>query len=91
MVDVEEHGLGWVLEPLLGAGLSTDQASDLVFRLAFDAVVDDVRGVRVSAPGALADQPCAVRTAWEQTLLRMMLVDPLRQDGAGGGLATAGG
>ncbi|MGY1749126.1 hypothetical protein [Modestobacter sp. SYSU DS0511] len=90
MAEFDADGPGWVLEPLLGAGLSVDQAGDLLFRLAFEVMVSEVRGARLPTTGALAEQPDAVRTAWEQTLLRLMLVDPLREDGAASGLTLAG-
>ncbi|OMQ15435.1 hypothetical protein A7K94_0209520 [Modestobacter sp. VKM Ac-2676] len=88
---MDRNDLGWVLAPLLDAGLSVDQARDLLFRLAFEEMVSQVRGTRGPTPDAVADQPDGVRAAWQQMLLRLMLLDPLREDGADGGLAAAEG
>ncbi|MGY1843502.1 hypothetical protein [Modestobacter sp. SYSU DS0875] len=91
MAELDENGLGWVLEPLLGAGLSVDQVRDLLFRLAFEAVVSELPGAGVRATDAVAGQPDAVRAAWAKMLLRLMLLEPLHEDGADDGLATAEG
>ena len=62
----------WVVQPLLDAGLAGEEVTDLVFRLAFQAVVSGGAGLE----HLVADQPTAVRAAWHQTLGRMLLTDP---------------
>ncbi|MGY1731199.1 hypothetical protein ACI798_06715 [Geodermatophilus sp. SYSU D01045] len=61
----------WILQPLSDAGLGSDQVSDLVFRLAFDAVVDPGR-LTPAHLGSLVDgQPAHVRRAWSEVLDRL--------------------
>ena len=58
-----------MVQPLLDAGLPAEEVGDLVFRLAFEAVVGGGSGPE----RLLADHPPAVRTAWQQTLGRLMV------------------
>jgi hypothetical protein len=62
----------WILRPLTDAGLTDDQACDLVVRLAFEATVCG-GGLDPSRLGALvAGRPLGVRSAWIEVLDRMM-------------------
>ncbi|MEU2347210.1 hypothetical protein [Modestobacter sp. NPDC049651] len=59
----------WVVQPLVDVGLAAEEVGDLVFRLAFQAVV----GGGTDVHRVVADRPAAVRAAWRQTLGRLMV------------------
>ncbi len=61
----------WILQPLTEAGLTGDQVSTLVFRLAFDTAVDPVGPTPMDLHALAADQPLPVRRAWLEVLDRM--------------------
>jgi hypothetical protein len=65
----------WVLQPLLDAGLPLDQIRDLVVDLAFTDVVTEGRGTLTALAGLVADRPGPVRTAWAQTIARLLLLE----------------
>ena len=65
----------WVIEPLLGAGLTVDQIEVLVFRLGFEAVVSEGRGTVASVHTLVAAEPPAVQAAWAATIGRMIELD----------------
>ena len=60
-----------VIEPLADAGLEQEQIRDLLFRLAFDAIVSD--GMTVPCPtDVVRDQPPEVQAAWLRVIGRMI-------------------
>ena len=68
----------WVVQPLVDVGLGRAEIETLLFRLAFAAVVgEDLLACSVDL---VADRPQAVRTAWRQTLHRLLALD-LDDDG----------
>ena len=65
----------WVVQPLLDVGLDPGRIRDLVFRLAFQDVVSEGRDTARWLTEVVADQPPAVRTAWAQTVTRMLTLE----------------
>jgi hypothetical protein len=59
----------WVIEPLVEAGLATEEIRAFLLRLAFDAVVSE-DGAGIGA--IVVDQPPLVRAAWVETIGRML-------------------
>jgi hypothetical protein len=88
----DRNRLGWAVQPLLDAGLGLDEVRELVFRLAFEAVVTGTGGALPGRADALEGRSAELGRAWHRTLLRLALVDPLH-DGGGvsHGVAPAGG
>jgi hypothetical protein len=61
-----------IIEPLVDAGLELERIRDLLFRLAFDAIVSE-GGTTVSRlTDVVRDQPPEVRAAWTQVIGRMI-------------------
>ena len=61
-----------IIEPLVDAGLELERIRDLLFRLAFDAIVSD-GGLTVSClTDVVRDQPPEVRAAWIRVVGRMI-------------------
>jgi hypothetical protein len=65
----------WVVQPLLDVGLDQDQIRDMVFRLAFQDVVSEGRDTLRWVTELVVDQPAEVRTAWAQTIARMLTLE----------------
>jgi hypothetical protein len=72
-VDERHTSQDWLIQPLVEAGLGTEQIRTLVYRLGFEAVVsagapsvDRIRAV-------VADQPAPVRAAWTEVVARMIV------------------
>ncbi len=61
----------WILRPLVEAGLTRDEMSTLLFRLAFDSSIDPARPGALDLQALVGDQPVHVRRAWLQVLDRM--------------------
>lgn len=61
----------WILRPLVEAGLSRDEMSTLLFRLAFDGSIDPARPSALDLQSLVGDQPVHVRRAWLEVLDRM--------------------
>lgn len=70
----------WIVEPLLARGVSQQQATDLLFRLAFRAIVCDGPDDAVALADLVGDQPPAVRMAWLTMLGRMLTTHPPTDD-----------
>jgi hypothetical protein len=62
----------WIIQPLIEAGLELDAIRALLFRLAFEAVIDEGRCTVVSMTSLVSDQPVGIRTAWTTTIDRMI-------------------
>jgi hypothetical protein len=62
----------WVIEPLLDAGLDLDEIRVLVFRLAFQTIVDVPTATLLDLAG---DRPTEVQAAWLHTIGRMISGD----------------
>ena len=67
----------WVVEPLLDAGLSLERLRSLVFRLAFDAMVDGESSPTAILRNVVADEPAPVQRAWAQTISRLIVAREL--------------
>jgi len=67
----------WVVEPLIDAGLSLERIRSLVFRLAFDTMVDGTSGAPAILRNVVADEPAPVRHAWAQAISRLIVVRDL--------------
>ena len=65
----------WVVQPLLDVGLDQDQIRDMVFRLAFQDLVSEGRDTLRWVTELVVDQPAEVRTAWAQTIARMLTLE----------------
>jgi len=64
----------WVVEPLIEAGLDLEEIRSLVFRLAFDTMVDSGSGPAEILRNVVADESERVRGAWAQTINRLIVV-----------------
>ena len=64
----------WVVEPLLDAGLSLERIRSLVFRVAFEALVDEASGATAILRTVVAAEPEAVQHAWAQAISRLIVV-----------------
>ena len=62
----------WVLQPLMDAGLATDQIRAFLLQLAFDEIVGDGRTTVAAVHAVVRDQPASVRTAWTETVCRLL-------------------
>jgi hypothetical protein len=67
----------WVVEPLLEVGLDLEQIRCLVFKVAFDAMVDEAAGATAILRNVVADEPAPVQCAWAQTISRLVVVRDL--------------
>jgi len=72
---VEERSAGshWLIEPLVEAGLGSEQIRTLVYRLGFEAVVHQGAPPVDRIRAVVADQPAPVRAAWTEVVTRMIL------------------
>jgi hypothetical protein len=66
----EEHYR--IIEPLVDAGLELEQVRDLLFRLAFDAIVSEGSATVSSVTDLVRDQPPEIRAAWIRVIGRMI-------------------
>jgi hypothetical protein len=60
----------WIIEPLLGAGLSLERVTALVFRLGFEATT--CNGTLADATALVLDEPVEVQAAWHRTMERLL-------------------
>jgi len=65
----------WVLQPLVDAGLTSEEIRDLVLRLGCDAVVHGEDGTVGSVQRLVVDRPAEVRDAWAVMLGRLLASD----------------
>jgi hypothetical protein len=63
-----------VIEPLADAGLEREQIRDLLFRLAFDAIVSEDGMTLPSLTDVVRDQPPEVQAAWLRVIGRMIVL-----------------
>jgi hypothetical protein len=61
----------WILRPLVEAGLTRDEMSTLLFRLAFDSSIDPARPSALDLQALVGDRSVHVRRAWLEVLDRM--------------------
>ena len=61
-----------VIEPLVDAGLEPERIRDLLFRLAFDAIVSEGSATVSSLTDVVRDQPPEVQAAWIRVVGRMI-------------------
>jgi hypothetical protein len=81
----ETEQLSWVIQPLLDAGLGLGDIRHLLFGLGFEGIVGGGAVTVGTVHGLVGDRPSEVRTAWAQTVGRLLaLHEPAR--GAAGGL-----
>ncbi|WP_460683225.1 hypothetical protein [Modestobacter lapidis] len=66
----------WVIQPLIDAGLEVGQIQDLVFRVAFEDIVGELRGFLPGLRDLVADRPLPVQAAWARTISRMLMLTP---------------
>jgi hypothetical protein len=64
--------LSLVIEPLADAGLEPEQIRDLLFRLAFEAIVSEDGMPVPCLTDVVRDQPPAVQAAWLRVVGRMI-------------------
>ena len=62
---------GWVVQPLLDAGVEPAEICVLMTRLGFEAIVPGDGPVDARVLAVVADRPQRVRTAWVETIDRM--------------------
>jgi hypothetical protein len=79
-VDQRHADSDWLIEPLVEAGLGTEQIRTLVYRLGFEAVVHQGAPPVDRIRAVVADQPALVRAAWTEVVARMIVstTDPVR-------------
>ena len=65
----------WVVQPLIDAGVKLERIRELLFHLAFADVVSEGRGTLRAVTDLVADQSGPVRTAWAQTLARLLVLE----------------
>ena len=66
-----DSGRLWVIQPLLDAGLASDDVGTLLMRVTFECLVGGRSDISdVSA--FLGEQPPPVRAAWGETVNRML-------------------
>jgi hypothetical protein len=61
-----------IIEPLVDAGLELEQVRDLLFRLAFDAIVREGGATVSCLTDVVRDQPPEVQAAWMRVVGRMI-------------------
>jgi hypothetical protein len=59
----------WVLQPLIDAGLETDQIRTFLYQLAF---VGDGRATVAAVHAVVRDQPARVQAAWTEMVCRLL-------------------
>ncbi|WP_299953326.1 hypothetical protein [uncultured Modestobacter sp.] len=64
-----------MVQPLIDAGLDLDEIGQLVFRLAFTAIVTEGCGALTSLTELVADRSAEVQEAWCQVITRMLVLD----------------
>lgn len=64
-----------MVQPLIDAGVDLEEIGQLVFRLAFTAIVTEGCGALTSLTELVADRPAAVQEAWCQVVTRMLMLD----------------
>lgn len=64
-----------IIEPLVDAGLQLEQIRDLLFRLAFEAVVSEGDATVACVTTVVHDQPAEVQAAWMHVIGRMITPD----------------
>lgn len=62
----------WIIQPLITAGLGLDQIRTLMFRLGFEAIISEGRGIVASVTSLVSDQPVEVQAAWTEMIGRMI-------------------
>jgi hypothetical protein len=62
----------WVLQPLIDAGLATEQIRTFLYQLAFDGIVGEGRVTVAALHAVVADQPARVQAAWTETVCRLL-------------------
>jgi hypothetical protein len=62
----------WLIRPLIDAGLGLDRIRDLLFRLAFAAIVSEGQDTAASVTTLVDDQPPEIRCAWTEAIGRMI-------------------
>jgi len=62
----------WIVQPLIEAGLAMDEIRAYLFQVAFDDIVSEGRATAAGIHGIVRDQPARVRTAWAETVGRML-------------------
>jgi hypothetical protein len=62
----------WLIRPLIDAGLGLDRIRDLLFRLAFTAIVSEGQDTAASVTTLVDDQPPEIRCAWTEVIGRMI-------------------
>ena len=65
----------WIVEPLIEAGLDHERIRTLVFRLGFEAIVDDGPAVHERLVGLVRHEADDVRTAWTAMIGRMLALE----------------
>lgn len=65
----------WIVEPLIEAGLEPERIRTLVFRLGFEAIVDDGPAAPDRLIGLVRHEAAEVRTAWTAMIGRMLAVE----------------
>lgn len=63
-----------VIEPLADAGLEREQIRDLLFRLAFEAIVSEDGMPVPRLTDVVRDQPPEVQAAWLRVIGRMIVL-----------------
>ena len=66
----------WVVQPLIDAGVDLEEIGRLVFRLAFEAVVNEGHDALASARELVGDRSVEVRDAWAETMRRVVMLEP---------------
>ena len=61
-----------MIRPLIDAGLELDRIRDLLFRLGFEAIVGEGRGVAARVASMVDTEPPHVRAAWHEVIHRMI-------------------
>jgi hypothetical protein len=61
----------WVLQPLIDAGLATEQIRAFLYQLAFDEMVSDGRTI-AAVHEVVRDQPARVQAAWTEMVCRLL-------------------
>jgi hypothetical protein len=65
----------WIVAPLVEAGLAPERIRTLVFRLGFEAIVDDGPAVHERLTGLVRHEPPEVRAAWTAVIGRLIALD----------------
>jgi hypothetical protein len=71
-VDQDPPRPDWFLQPLVDAGLETEQIRALVFRLGFEVIVSDGCPTVTALGAVAADAPPAIKAAWIEVIDRLI-------------------